>query len=174
MKINFIKIFFVIFFILPFVLGCSPTYDWRVHYSKENDWQAFFPGKPFKKIRDLKLLIDDDPIQLKVTQNSTKIKKMVFTVDCSELLDDKIDTSQLSIKLVSSLEKNFKLKNKKKLSKKIYSYSGVFPSSKKPAVEIKLMTLTLSKENFVVRGVVYGQSESFLQNEAMFFLNSIK
>ncbi len=174
MKTNFIKIFFVIFLLLPFVLGCSPTYDWRVHYSKENDWQAFFPGKPFKKVRDFKLLIDDVPIQVKVTQNSTKIKKMVFTVDCSELLDDKIDTLQLSKKLDSTLKKNFKLKNKRLLSNNIYSYSGVFPSSKKPDVEIKLMILMLSKDNFVLRGVVYGQSESFLQNEAMFFLNSIK
>ncbi len=156
------------------VLGCSPTFDWRVHYAAENDWQAFFPGKPFKKIRELNLLVDDVPIQLKVTQNSTKIKKMVFTVDCSELLDDKINTLQLSKKLTSSLEKNFKLKNKKKLSKNIYIYSGVFPTSKKPDVEIKLMALILNKDDFVIRGVVYGQSENFLQNEAMFFLNSIK
>ena len=174
MKINFLKISLITSLLLPFVLGCSPAFDWRVYYATENDWQAFFPSKPFKKVRDLNLLIDDTPVQLKMTQNSTKVNKMVFTVDCSELLDKKTETSQLSERLVISLEKNFKLKNKKKLSKNIYSYSGVFPTSKKPDVEIKLLALILSKDNFIIRGVVYGQSDSFLQDEAMFFLNSIK
>ena len=157
-----------------FTSGCNPTFDWRAYYDYENNWQAFFPGKTFKKKRNFDLLIDGVPTSLSMTQNSTKINKMVFTIDCSELTNNKVKTSQLSKYLISSLEKNFKLKNKKKINKNIYIYSGVFPASKKPVVKIKLMTLIHEKEDFVIRGIVYGEHENFLHSEAMFFLNSIK
>jgi hypothetical protein len=160
--------------ITPFILGCNPTFDWRILQSKDNNWQAYFPGKPLERNRDLKLEIDNVSVKLKMVQHSAKVNEMVFTLDSSKVLNNKIKLARLSEKLETTLKKNFKLNNKRDLGKNIYVYSGMLPSSKKPSIEIKLMTSSFSKEKSILRGVVYGEADKFIKNEAMFFLESIK
>jgi hypothetical protein len=171
---NLLKNAIVVFSGSLFIFACSPAFDWRIFHQEENKWKAHFPAKPFKKNRDFYLEVNNVPVKLKMAQHSTNVKKMNFAVDSSEILDNKINLSELSKILKTSLEKNFNLQDKKNLGKNIFLYSGVYSTAKNSSVRVKLMTLSILKKNVVVRGIVYGESDEFVIDQAMFFLDSIK
>jgi len=112
-----------------------------------------------------------------MTQYVAKVKKMNFVVDSSEMSNEKLTLKQLSEKLKVTLKNNFNLQKQKKLislDKSILFFSGIISSANTQPVEIKLMTKTIFKEDVLVRGIVYGEHTKFVEDQAIFFLNSIK
>ncbi|OUW04208.1 MAG: hypothetical protein CBD16_02520 [Betaproteobacteria bacterium TMED156] len=174
MKKNYLKEFLLKISILIFLAGCSPTFDWRVYHHKNNYWQALFPSKPTVNNREFKLKIEKDFVKLKMEQYISSVKDINFIVDNSEFIHEKIDIKILEKKLKTSLEKNFKLKNKRNLENQIVSYSGSFLSKNNITKKIKLLTLITLRDNVVVRGVVFSDYKKFSEDEAIFFLRSIK
>lgn len=174
---NLLKILAVIFLNTQFICACSPAFDWRIIHQSENKWIAHFPNKPFKTSRDFDLKINNNSVNLKMTQYVAKVKKMNFVVDSSEMSNEKLTLKQLSEKLKVTLKNNFNLQKQKKLislDKSILFFSGIISSANTQPVEIKLMTKTIFKEDVLVRGIVYGEHTKFVEDQAIFFLNSIK
>lgn len=174
MNTNSLKILIIYIFGCYFISGCTPTFDWRILQQEESKWQAIFPSKPFKKNRKIILNVNAIPATLQMEQYSSMVEEISFTVDSSEILEEKIELSKLSEILGKSLEKNFSLKNKKKLKNNIFQYEGTYSNSQKSSIKIVLMTKTVLKKNVVVRGIVFAKLKKFSEDQALFFLSSIE
>ena len=153
------------------VLGCYPTYNWRLVQTEQFGWEALFPAKPIRNSR--KIIIRDHP-----KQAMTRIDRYSVTLNQMDFILDVISFEGEASVTGSSLQGylNKMLKNTLNIPPDVKLADGVLIEGligKEKSKRVAMILKHLTNDYSIVRGVVVGSPHNFETEKAEFFLNSI-
>ena len=167
--------YYTVLIILFLLTACNPVFDWRVIKTQEG-WEAIFPKKPFEKKRIIDLLLENQIRKVEIYRYFCKVENITFIVESAKILNinNSGSTSYLEKKLFESMKENFNISHSKNVNN-IKIYDGYIQNNDEDSKQnLKIATLYKVSEEKVVRGVVLSGSKFFNEENAIFFLQSIK
>ena len=154
------------------VLGCYPTYNWRLVQTEQFGWEALFPAKPKRNSR--KITIHDQPKQatIRIDRYSVTLNRMDFILDVISFEGEKTDIgSSLQEYVNRTLKTNLNIPSEIKLTDGVLIEGYIDKGESKP---VAIILKHLNNDYSMVRGVAIGPPQNFKRDKAEFFLNSIK
>ena len=154
------------------VLGCYPTYNWRLVQTEQFGWEALFPAKPKRNSR--KIIIHDQPKQvaIKIDRYSVALNQMNFILDVISFEAEMPGDINLVQEYVSKM-----LKTNLNIPREVVLIDGALIEGfigKGESRPVAMILKHLNNDYSMVRGVAVGSPKNFRSDKAEFFLNSIK
>ena len=160
----------LVFFIAMSLVGCYPTYNWRLIQTEQFGWQALFPAKPNRNARTIIIPNQSPERVININRYSVVLDDMNFVLDIMNY-EGEIPGSISSLEkyITETLKNNFNIPINAEVTDGL-EINGFAGSDKKPVV----LVLKHKKSRIsLVRGAVIATPKNFDSEKAEFFLKSI-